>query len=175
MYEWRPASLPADLPLMQTLLSRSWVEEKPRVNLHVGDLEWWRVLRKEEPDRVSLWHAGGDLVGLAWHSPPAQLDVHIHLDHRSGPLCEQMVDWFLQSLHDRAAPPDEVVAFLFEPTPPEDRLVRSKGFEPAERGYLHHARSLETSVEPPNVPAGFELRHVEGPKDIDHRVAVHRS
>jgi ribosomal protein S18 acetylase RimI-like enzyme len=175
VYEWRPASVPADLTTMQGLVSRSWAREKPKVNMHVGDLEWWTVLKKDEPDVISLWFSGDELVGWAWHSPPAQLDVHIHPDHRSGTLYGQMIDWFDASVAARPAASDEVVVCVFEPTPSDEGLLESRGYARTDRAYLHHSRSLDGPIERPTLPDGFTVRPVAGPQDVDRRVAVHRS
>jgi ribosomal protein S18 acetylase RimI-like enzyme len=160
---------------MQRLISRSWSLEKPHVNVHVGDLEWWAALEREEPDVISLWYAGDELVGWAWLSPPAELDTHIHSDHRAGPLFEEMLDWFEATASRRSASPEECVAFPFDPDAQRRQLMESRDYRPVDHGYIHHARSLMDPLADPGLSQGFALRHVQGPEDIERRVAVHRS
>jgi ribosomal protein S18 acetylase RimI-like enzyme len=160
---------------MQRLISRSWGLEKPHVNVHVGDLEWWTALEREEPDVISLWLAGDELVGWAWLSPPAELDTHIDADHRDGPLFDQMLDWLESTVSHRQVKPDECVAFHFGPDVERRQLMKSRGYRPADHGYIHHARSLAEPLSAPAIPHGFATRNVRGPEDIERRVAVHRS
>jgi predicted N-acetyltransferase YhbS len=160
---------------MQRLISRSWGLEKPHVNVHVGDLEWWMALEREEPDVVSLWFEGDELVGWAWLSPPAELDTHIPADHRDGPLPDQMLDWLETAASQRPVKPDECVAFQFDPDAERRQLVESRGYRQVDKGYIHHVRSLADPLPHPAIPKGFALRHVRGPEDIERRVAVHRS
>src|SRR5437870_3634945 len=160
---------------MQTLVSQSWAMEKPHVNVHVGDLEWWATQQSDEPDLTSIWYSEDELVGWAWLSPPAELDVHLHPDHRRGPLYELMLDWFETSASSRPAPPDEAIAFLFEPARERVELMESRGYRPTENGYIHNVRSLTNGLPEPTVPDGFSLRHVQGREDIEQRVAVHQS
>jgi ribosomal protein S18 acetylase RimI-like enzyme len=179
MYTWHPFAGPADLRAMQALVSESWKLEKPRVNVHVGDLEWWTAQRKE-PEFVSLWHVGDELVGWAWNSPPAELDTHIHRDHREGPLFGLMLEWFERSAADQPSPPGELGAFAFEPTPDVIEALGERGYEPAEphhprQAYVHHVRPLVEPLLPPVLPDGFSVRHVRGTEDLEQRVEVHRS
>jgi ribosomal protein S18 acetylase RimI-like enzyme len=159
---------------MQALVSRSWSEEKPTVNVHIGDLEWWAVQQREDPLVISLWYADGDLVGWAWCSPKAELDTHIERDHRDGPLFDLMLDWFESEVTRRAARQGEIAAFLFDP--PHDRVsaMAARGYRPT-GWFAHHHRPQMAPLPEPTLPEGFALRHVEGLDDVDRRVAVHRS
>jgi ribosomal protein S18 acetylase RimI-like enzyme len=160
---------------MQALVSRSWAREKPVVNVHVGDLEWWTAQRWGNGEAVSLWCAGDELVGWACCSPKAELDAHLDRDHRAGPLFDLMLDWFESELEDRPAPAPEAVAFLFDPSPERAAAMVSRGYRRAEGSSVHHLRALTAPLPRPSLPAGFSIRHVEGPQDLDRRVAVHRS
>jgi ribosomal protein S18 acetylase RimI-like enzyme len=160
---------------MQQLISRSWAHEKPHVNVHIGDLEWWTALEREEPDVISLWLVGDELVGWAWLSPPAELDIHIDADHRDGPLFDQMLDWLEATASLRQVKPDECVVFQFDPDVERRHLMESRGYRPTDHGYIHHARSLAEPLPAPAIPDGFAPRNVRGPEDIERRVAVHRS
>jgi hypothetical protein len=139
---------------MQRLVSRSWALEKPQVNVHIGDLEWWIALEREEPDVISLWFASDELVGWAWLSPPAELDAHVHVDHRDGPLFDEMLDWLEVTASQRPATPEECVAFQFDPDAERRRLMESRGYRPADHGYIHHVRSLTDQLPDPAPPRG---------------------
>jgi ribosomal protein S18 acetylase RimI-like enzyme len=160
---------------MQRLISRSWALEKPHVNVHVGDLEWWVALVREEPDVISLWLEGGELVAWAWVSPPAELESHIDADHRNGPLLDQMLAWFEATASERPLPSGELVSFQFDPDAERRQLMESRGYRMVDHGYVHFARSLMGSLLDPEIPRGFAIRHLRGPEDIERRVAVHRS
>jgi len=160
---------------MQRLVSAAWEMEGPRVGVHVGDLEWWIVLERQQSSVISLWYARDQLVAWAWVSPPAELDQHIQAQHRNGPLYEEILDWFEAVTASKPNPPHESTAFQFEPTATHIWLLEGRGYRRADRGYVHHARSLTEPLPDPSIPDGFGLRHVRGPDDIERRVAVHRS
>jgi RimJ/RimL family protein N-acetyltransferase len=163
---------------MQQLVSRSWALEKPHVNMHVGDLEWWTALeREEEPAVVSLWFAEGELVGWAWLSPPPEfeLELDIDADHRAGPLFEHILDWLEVAASQRPVKPDECVVFQFDPDENRKRLLESRGYRLGDHGYIHFSRSLTEPMTAPAIPDGFALRHVQGSEDIERRIEVHRS
>jgi len=125
---------------MQALVGASWAAEKPRVGVHVGDLDWWTAHSRDEPELVSLWHEDDELVGWAWYSPPAELDVHISPRHREGRLYERMLDWFEGSVSERPVPPEELVAFLFEPDQARAKLLEARGYTAAGPYLVHNLR-----------------------------------
>src|SRR5512132_3316732 len=155
---------------MQGLVSRSWAREKPVVNVHVGDLEWWAAQQREEPGPASLWYAGQELVGWAWCSPKAELESHLDRDHRAGPLFDLMLEWFESQLEDRSSRSPEPAAFPFDPSPERVAAMASRGYRQAGGSSVHHHRGLTETLPRPSLPAGFSIRHVEGPQDIDQRV-----
>jgi RimJ/RimL family protein N-acetyltransferase len=161
---------------MKQLISRSWAFDRPHANVHIGDLEWWMALnREEEPAVVSLWFAAGELVGWAWLSPPAELEFHIHADHRAGPLFGNMLDWLEDTVSQGRVRPDECVVFVFDPDAERRRILESRGYRLGDHGYIHFSRSLAEPLPDPAIAEGFALRHVRGSQDIEQRAEVHRS
>jgi ribosomal protein S18 acetylase RimI-like enzyme len=160
---------------MQALVAASWAAEKPRVGVHIGDLDWWTAHPRDVPDLVSLWYEGEELVGWAWHSPPSELDAHINRRLHGGPLYERMLDWFEGSVSERPTPPEELVAFVFEPNRGQTELLEARGYKAAGPYLVHNLRSLRGRPSEPQLPKGFTVRHVQGSGDIDLRVEVHRS
>jgi hypothetical protein len=101
----------ADYKLMQQLLIQTYPLESLPLNLHVGELDWWRATTND-PDvmhKVRLWFDElGTLVAFVWPGSD-QVDVMIHPDHRD--LEQQILllaeAEFLQSLESQDTLNDE--------------------------------------------------------------------
>ncbi len=181
---------PSDLVLMQDLVGHAWRTERPFVNCTAGDLEWWFVndpaIAREDVIRLWFDDASGDLVGWAFLEPPASLDWHVRVDHRGGPVSEEMLDW----LEERAArapvvagttSPEATVTWAMDADEPTRALLARRGYGPTDRTMTHWIRSLPAGGGPPLpdpaafLPDGYRIRSMRWPEDLEARVEVHRS
>ena len=160
-----------DLRRMQRLVAQIWRKsEGPPVSHHVGDLPWRRfsISGREHEFPTRLWEENGAIVAWAWLTLPDELEVVIAPGRRAE-LLDDAVTWA-----DARAGCAVKVDWLDADAELRTLLVE-RGFELLEEDVFYsHARTLATLPEPA-VPAGFKLRHVQLPEDLEQRVRVHRA
>ncbi len=194
----RPPDLPrgrpyrdlADLRAMEVALSMSWRTAAPNVNATPADLEWWVASLAPGSDlgqRVRLWTGGDDRVlAYGWLNPPGDLDWHQRADlppATRAAYVDAAIEWAAQrAIADASAggidPPGVLQAWAMDSDDVLRGLLADRGWAPSpEPAYTHWYRRLDGAapIEPlPPVPAGYRLRPVRLPADLESRVEVHR-
>lgn len=160
-----------DLRRMQELVARVWHESgRPPLSHHIGDLPWRRfsVPGREQEFPTRLWEDNGEVVAWAWLTLPDELELVIAAGRR-----EHLLDEARAWAQERAGGAVKVDAL---DTDAELRkLLEARGYSASESDPLFsHAMPLGALSEP-GVPAGYTLRHVRLPEDLERRVAVHRA
>lgn len=167
----------ADYGRMRSLLTEIYPLVAPRVDVTIGDLEWWRAT-DEDPNAVArarLWLANEErVVGIVWPSPEKrQVDLIVHPAYRA--FEPAMFDWAESFIGERGSDDSaSVTAWSFTGDEPRQALLRERGYVRQEDFLAFRGRSLAAEVPTPELPPGYALRHVQGEIDIDRRVAVHR-
>jgi ribosomal protein S18 acetylase RimI-like enzyme len=168
----RPYAGPADLRLMQGLVTRAWQLRGPKVERHIGDLAWGRFqhVGREPEWRTMLWEDGGEVVAWAWLFLPHTLDFQLHPARAE--LLPELLDWF----EAQAEGDGPLVTSALEDEAAVAELER-RGYEAVsdEPWMARLIRDLGEPVPEPGVPDGFRLRTVAGEEDVAARVAVHRA
>ncbi len=152
--------------------------------MHVGDLTWWMYQNTIfDPARnVRLWEADdGELLGFAWFSPPATLDLQIHPQWRGSGLIErEMLDWAGEHRRDffvnGESPRPLTVAALKDDSRLQAVLER-RGFQRARESFLVMMCDLTaTPLDPSgrNDLKGLVVRHITDESEYEERVSVHR-
>jgi predicted N-acetyltransferase YhbS len=178
---------------MQRAITASWLVARPHVNVTVGDVEWWMVGSPPGTDwseRIRLWERDGEVVAWGWFNPPSSLDWHVRADvapHQVAALAPEVLDWFADRAArwaaEPAAPgepardsPDRLEAYALDGDERVSTALGRAGYvRAATPSYSHWYRRLTDDPAPPIVPAGYTLRHVRGPAEIEARVDVHRA
>ncbi len=197
----RPYAGPDDLARMEALLSASWRAARPFVSHTPGDLEWWQVLAPLDADwrqRIRLWESGGSLVAFAWFDPPADLDweqrAGLGAETRSV-IVTDAIAWATELARAGSAtggmtPPDALRAWTMDADAGLCAILERLGWAPDPMpAYTHWYQRLDgdpdagapagslgaPSLRAPSLPAGYRLRHVRLPEDLERRVEVHRA
>jgi ribosomal protein S18 acetylase RimI-like enzyme len=186
----RPHAGTADLRGMEACLATSWNRARPFVNTTPGDLEWWVASSQPGEDwsrRIRVWTDGGEVVAYAWFNPPGELDWH----QRAGTppsaraaLVDDALAWLAATSRERARvggmePPPTLQTWAMDADAELVSLLTSRGWTAApEPGYTHWYQPLDAGggADPePALPAGYRVRHVLLPDDVEERVDVHRA
>ena len=138
-----------------------------------GDLEWW--IASDDPaidwsERITLWSlpdASERVIAWTWWTPPDEFDWFVDPALDTPELRAAIIDGLDRpsSTLWTTATHDAVVAQL-----------HGLGYERSGDGFIDMARGLDADDGPPlRLPAGFTVRPVELPADLDERVRVHRA
>jgi ribosomal protein S18 acetylase RimI-like enzyme len=169
---------------MEGLVSAGWAgPARPRVNVTVGDLEWWIANLGPGADlaaRIQLWFLEGALVGWGWLNPRAELHWLV-ADGLSTEDEERVRDAILAWHADRAPQmetPDGLPTALGASGADgwaEAAHLVSRGWSATDELFTEYHQPLDLDLDPPRVPDGYALRTMAGPEDIPARVEVHRA
>jgi len=166
---------PADLRLMQDVVSASWRVEKPLVRFHIGDLAWARYQHagREHEWRIRLWETDDGPAGWAWLYLPDTVELLAVPEHR-GSLIPEILRWAVDEA--AAAGAERLSVSALDRDEPTVQALLAEGFEAA-RGprFEAMALSLDGLLPEPALPEGFQARHMAGDEDLSRRVAVHRA
>ena len=183
----RPYAGPADLAAMQAALSTSWRLARPFSNTTVGDLEWWQAFGTPEDDwtrQIRLWEVGREVVAYAWFHLPAELDWHQRADLSAGvraTIVDEALEWAEGLARESATAAGTHAATVLRTWAMDAdaglrAILAARGFTAAaDPGYTQWYWRL--AAEPPAVvvPAGYEIRSVHLPQDLEARVEAHRA
>ncbi len=160
----------SDLRDLQTMCSRLWT---PSARFHPGQLAWNRYHAPVDPGRtrpgeaISIWRAGGEVVGFGWAETPDWLELQV--DSARPEVAEEVLAWF----EDWSEAPEQAVLAM------EDDVampaLEEAGFvvDPQAWFLTHHVLDLANLL-PMRDVAGYHLRPV-GPTEAEARAACHRA
>jgi mycothiol synthase len=172
----RPYANEDDYARMRALLTTSYALD-PVVYCMVGDLDWWRSTAEDTDSiaKTQLWLDDHDnLVGFAWPGK-GQVDIIAHPHQRA--VEEDILAWAEQRLREERAGEDEPAkmrAWGFAQDATRTDLLQRHGYQRTDDFLRHHSYALDGPLAEPQLPEGYTLRHIEGPADLEQRVAVHR-
>lgn len=175
VYNSRPYRDEDDYARMRSLLVATYAAGGPPVYGTVGDLDWWRWTADDARivGGVRLWFThDGELIGFTWPGN-AQVDVMAHPRHRT--VEDGMLAWAEREEAGRATTrAHELTVWAFAGDSARTNLLRRRGYVRSDHYPSFRRHDLGEPVPAPVLPAGYVLRHVRGPEDLDRRVAVHR-
>ena len=183
----RPYAGTADLVAMQAALSTSWILARPFSNTTVGDLEWWQAFATPEDDwtrQIRVWEVNGEVVGYAWFHAPGEIDWHQRADVPSSIraiLVEEALGWADGLARETEAAggtpaPEGLRTWAMDEDTELRTLLERHGFTAAATpAYTQWYRRLDDEPPVPVVPAGYSLRNVSLPEDLQARVEAHRA
>jgi ribosomal protein S18 acetylase RimI-like enzyme len=157
---------------MQGVVSAAWQQYGPPLTHHVGDLSWRRFLHGDVASRTAtrLWDADGDLIAWGWLTLPDELELFFAPGWRREAIVRDVLSW----ADERAAAAVKVDTLTTDK--PWQSLLGGLGLVPDEQDALwYHVAAIGTAPPPPRLPAGYRVRHVRLPDDLERRVAVHRA
>ena len=183
---------PGDLRAMQRATA-SWLVARPHVNVTVGDVEWWMVGSPPGTDwseRIRLWertarssHGAGSIrrarstgtcapMSRRTRRPPWRRRCSTGSPTgRLGGRLSRQPRARRRETHLTVSRPT-----LSTVTSASRRPLGRAGYvRAATPSYSHWYSRLTDDPAPPIVPAGYTLRHVRGPAEIEARVDVHRA
>ena len=148
--------------------------------MHVGDLTWWMYQNTAfDPARnVRLWEADdGELLGFAWFSPPAMLDVQIHPRWRgTGLIEEEMLDWAGEHRRDffvNGESPRPLTVAALKDDAGLQAILEGRGYRRASESFLVLMSDLSETQDRVD-PGAISVRHVAGEDEFEERVSIHR-
>ena len=155
----RPASVD-DLPAMQKILSSALSAGTDRYSIHPGDLAWW-VWHDDPryPDRVSYWLIP-DVVILVIDAASNEIDVFAAPGRDRIPV----IEWAQRRLRGQGE-----VALVADS---DDHLIEylsGAGYQPGHVNRRYQWDLESVGVPHPELPDGWELRHVMGEHEADER------
>ena len=171
---------------MQALVGDRLAGDWPAVRFHPGDLDWWVVLADERmpalTERVRLWIGGdGTLVGYAWFTPPAEVDVLVG-GLKPGTARNLMIEMLVWADSRRSAAGGLDTEPLRAWVAAEDKAAMgamvAAGMTPERRpGFVHFTGDLSVGDDwpAPALPASMRFRRLETDADIEARVACGRA
>ncbi len=184
----RPATGLDDLVAASRVATQAWLEGAPFVSVTPGDLSWWyaQAWPAELSERLRLWSAGDRVVGWSWGE-----EVELERQAWSGdPVLDAEVEAAIlaraiERATDRARAGGDGALEVWvadDDARAIDRL-RTFGLELAPRPVSGHEvlSQFQQTVEdaplrpPRRLPAGYRVRPVAGPDEIEARVEVHRA
>ena len=165
--------VPDDLPVLITLIHSKWQPYGPQTVLHVGDL-FWRLREPSYEGRLRVWE--GDTGAVAafgeWAADEAActLDFLVHPAYYGTDITDRILDWAEAESSGRP-----LTTYAAETDAPLIAQLTGAGYERREHWINCHTASLESSPPAPQPPAGYSVRHLSGPEEIEVRVQGHRA
>ncbi len=170
-----------DLQAMQDVLTAGRKAANGTYYIHTGDLRWWLYYPPLVGDfwkDIYLWddpQRPGRLLGWALLSADwVGFDVYIQPELKGSPLGMDMYTWAeqraLRIAQDKGKPTiyclwirhdDEVLCKHF--------VARGFNLRP---GMVHVSRKLDDVLDPPDIPAGFEVRSCRGEPEVTTRASA---
>lgn len=180
-----------DLRAAGDLLTRAWEEAAPRGGALRGDLAWWyaQAWPAELGDRLRLWEADGATAGWSWFDG-GQLEYAVwSADGRADAVVERAIlSWAIEDATARARRGDgdgAVEAWAADDDDVARAFLAELGFAPIAGPSLpnHHTRlsqfqrtvGSDSPIGVRPVAAGYRIRSLAGPGEIEPRVAAHRA
>ena len=175
-----------DLPRIIALIQAAWTpERRPNANLHVGDL-YWRL--REPPYEQSLWlweDSAGELAAfMEWDANAAQLEFQTHPRCAGSSLEAEILAWVeheaprSQTENDAPVLPS-LTTFAAETDTAFLALLAANSYWRQDDYINHHLHQPGTlggeKMETPPLPAGYSVRYLSGPHEIEARVEGHRA
>jgi mycothiol synthase len=172
----RPCADAVDLRLVTDLV-RAFPDEQ----LHVVDLPYrlasWAL---EDERNARLWcDADGALLAFAILQHPWQsLDFFVHPGAREAAIETAVLVWAAERMHEIAVERgSEVTLYVTVRADQRDltTLLAQHGFAAAGWSLVHLATSLGGVVSEPRLPPGFVLRPLDGEREVEAYVRLHRA
>jgi ribosomal protein S18 acetylase RimI-like enzyme len=180
-----------DLRVAGDLLTRAWRTGAPRGGALRGDLAWWyaQAWPAGLGDRLRLWEADGETVAWSWFDG-GELEYAVYSgDRRVDAVAERAILTF--AIEESAARSREedrqgaVEAWAADDDDGARLILAELGFEriPGPSVPSHHTRLSQfqrtvgsgAPIDPRPVAAGYHIRSLAGPGEIEARVAAHRA
>jgi ribosomal protein S18 acetylase RimI-like enzyme len=189
----RPFRDLADLRAIQAAITAAWLTHRPLVGVTAGDVAWWYVSGPPDTDwtqRIRLWERDDGLVAWGWFAGPATLDLFVcpgiavaerrrTVAELAGWLEDRATWWDATGPHDPpTSPATDLTAYALDHDLAMAADLAAAGFEPAATPEMsmNHRHLPTAMVEPePVIPPGYVLRHVDGERELEARVDVHRA
>jgi gamma-glutamylcyclotransferase len=155
----RPASA-EDLPAMQSILSSALSAGTERYSIHPGDLAWW--MWHEDPrqaDRVSYWIVPQEVL-LVIDAAGSEIDVFASSERDRAPY----IEWAQRRLRGKGQ-----VAGVADSDLGLIDYLKSNGYQPGHVNRWYHWDLGRVEVPEPELPDGWELRHVAGEHEAGER------
>jgi GNAT superfamily N-acetyltransferase len=152
----------------------------PDVALHLADLPWrFSSPPFSVPDQTRLWEdAAGKLLAWTYLSTWNCVDDFVRPGPHADQLALSILDWAIDRQHAEASATGERRT-LYVTSRSEDpaRIARleRRGFVRDSWHDVHLARDLTTPIPEPALPPGFTIRPLDGERDVDTYVAMHRT
>lgn len=155
-----------ELRRMQELVVELWRLQGPAAGQTIGGLAWAVSLRPDT--EISIWEHDGTTAAWAWLEGPGELQAAVHPDRVE--IAPEVAAW----ADERC--PGAASAWLAPAQEPLREELARRGFREVRDGpwtaiLLRDLDGLPAAVP----PAGFRLRAVELPRDLEERVRVHRA
>ena len=160
----------SDLRDLQAMCSRLW---SPTARFHPGQLAWNRYHTPVDADRtgtdeaISIWRAGGAVIGFGWAEAPDWLELQVDPAHPE--VADEVLAWFEDWSE---APEQSVLAMADDVCGP---ALEEAGFVVDSAAWFlsHHVMDL-AALPPLREVDGYRLRPVE-PNEAEARAACHRT
>lgn len=170
---------PADLERIVTFLMACRAANPGGDDVHVGDFLWGLRDLAQLDRNIRLWETStGDLVGFAKaDSATGDLLYQAAPTPDEDSLSAQLLDWGLSRLEDATdfeGRTTRVTVHAREDNKEKIALLESRGFTRETNVFIELLRPLKREIPPPELPAGFSLRHLAGPDEVPTYVALHR-
>ncbi len=170
----RPGSGLDGLRSAESVLTGAWLDGSPFVASHPGDLEWWyaSVAPRALDEHLRLWSAHAGVHAWSWVQGHL---VRWEIRPTDPTTDRQTLDALLQAAIDEI--PGRVEAWAPEDDAATLATLDRLGFRPRTLRLSQFQRRVDDAVPIADavLPAGYRLRHLEGPGQIPARVAIHRA
>ncbi|MGZ6373030.1 MAG: GNAT family N-acetyltransferase [Candidatus Limnocylindria bacterium] len=159
--------------MAESVLTSAWLDEEPFAASHRGDLEWWVASVAPHPlgEHLRLWSVDDTVRGWSWIQGHV---VHWEIGPGDPSMSGQILEAILRAAIDDTT--GRLEAWAPEDDTASSMLLRSFGFLPDELRLSQFQRRVDRDapIADATAPAGYRLRHVEGPDEIPARVEIHR-
>ncbi|MFD1608744.1 GNAT family N-acetyltransferase [Oceanobacillus luteolus] len=157
-----------DLLRMQELTRALWTLD---ANYHIGDLAWQRNrhVGLEENWITAIWEVNGKTVAWGWIELPDNLIFQV--DPNFYEVAMDVLDWFDENIETN----EKKVSVLDKETHLISTLQDALYTPLKEAPYILSKISLDRCPFTVQLPDKFIGRHLQGPKDIQNRVTVHKA
>lgn len=149
---------------MQELTSELW---SPASRWHIGDLAWERGQAVEYEGATKVWSHGDTVRAWAWVEQPGFLHLQVHPD--SPELAAEALGWF-----HRTATGNALAVQVLETETVLVTALREAGYSVVDGPFFRVQAVDPGTIAEPVLPPGFTARPLDGPEDLEKRVAVHR-
>lgn len=172
-YTTRPWAGPDDNAAIRAMLCARYLIRGPPSYPSASDFDIWLATTRNPavPQEIQLWFDGEQLAGYVWPSP-GEVDYIAH--PHAADLVPELFAWAEARVLAKTPAEGALKALCFESDAQTSARLGAAGYHRTEDFVACHVREMSAPLPTaPLSPAGYTVRSLRGPEEVEARVAAH--